>query len=104
MMSATPPCIGALRQAFTMAWTRWRAALANRAWAVAWRMIKDNPVTGVGFDRFVTNHLDYEPNPTMEQKLGGDTLCAGVEKLGGVQVILKEFLVSGVPVVLLGGE
>lgn len=42
-----------------------------KAWAVAMRMVKDNPITGVGFDRFVTNHLDYEPNPTLEQVGGG---------------------------------
>ena len=54
---------------------------------------------GGGFDAF-----GGDAEESMEQKLGGDTLCAGVEKLGGVQVTLKEFLVSGIPVVLLSGE
>ena len=30
-----------------------------KAWAVAWDMIKDHPVFGVGFDQFQANYLDY---------------------------------------------
>ena len=42
-----------------------------QAWKVAFRMVKANPITGVGFNRFVTNYLDHEPEPTPEQLSGG---------------------------------
>ena len=41
------------------------------AWAVAGRMIKANPVFGVGFDRFKQNYLRYEPNLSNNQLQGG---------------------------------
>lgn len=48
-----------------------------RAWKVAYRMVQANPITGVGFDRFIQNHLDFEPNPTLEQQSGaGGALVA----------------------------
>jgi len=42
-----------------------------RAWAVAGRMIKANPVFGVGFDRFRQNYLRYETNLSSRQLEGG---------------------------------
>ena len=48
-----------------------------RAWRVAFRMVQAHPITGVGFDRFAQNHLDFEPNPTLEQQsVGGVALVA----------------------------
>ncbi|MCP3920332.1 MAG: putative O-glycosylation ligase, exosortase A system-associated [bacterium] len=46
------------------------------AWKVAGRMIRSNPVFGVGFNRFKTNYLDYEPNPSTAQLQGGGTRVA----------------------------
>ena len=47
-----------------------------RAWMVAGRMIQEHPMTGVGFDRFITNHLAFEPNPHPEQLSGSGGLVA----------------------------
>jgi probable O-glycosylation ligase (exosortase A-associated) len=52
------------------------AAGRLKAWAVAGRMISDNPLTGVGFRRFQMNYLAYEPNPTPEQVTGEGTIVA----------------------------
>jgi len=52
------------------------AAGRLKAWAVAGRMIRDNPMTGVGFRRFQMNYLTYEPNPTAEQVGGEGTIVA----------------------------
>lgn len=47
-----------------------------RAWGVAFRMIQDNPVMGVGYRRFKGNYLDYEPNPSAEQLEGEGAIVA----------------------------
>ena len=47
-----------------------------RAWKVGSRMAIDNPLFGVGFQRFQMNYLDYEPEPTQEQRAGKGTLVA----------------------------
>ncbi len=47
-----------------------------KAWAVAGRMIRDNPMTGVGFRRFKMNYLAYEPDPTPDQMRGEGTIVA----------------------------
>ncbi len=52
------------------------AAGRLKAWAVAGRMISDNPLTGVGFRRFQMNYLQYEPNPSAEQVAGEGTIVA----------------------------
>ena len=52
------------------------AASRIRAWKVAGRMIRDNPLTGVGFRRFQMNYLDYEPNPSPDQLRGEGTIVA----------------------------
>lgn len=52
------------------------AAGRLKAWAVAGRMIRDNPITGVGFRRFQMNYLAYEPNPSPEQVAGEGTIVA----------------------------
>lgn len=40
-----------------------------RAWHVARLMIQDNPIFGVGFERFQANYLAYDPAGTGEAKL-----------------------------------
>ncbi len=47
-----------------------------RAWAVAFRMIDAHPVFGVGFNRFAINHLDFQPNPSEGERMGGKALVA----------------------------
>ncbi len=42
-----------------------------KSWAVAYRMAIDNPVLGVGLQKFRANYMRYEPNPTPDQ-LAGD--------------------------------
>jgi putative inorganic carbon (HCO3(-)) transporter len=56
--------------------TEGSAASRIKAWMVAGRMIKDNPVTGVGYQRFQMNYLDYEPNPSASQLYGEGTIVA----------------------------
>ena len=41
-----------------------------RAWAVAIRMIQAHPISGVGFNRFAINHVDFQPNPTEAERSG----------------------------------
>lgn len=41
-----------------------------RSWAVAVRMAADNPIFGVGLNKFRANYLRYEPNPTPDQLEG----------------------------------
>lgn len=47
-----------------------------RAWQVAMRMVEERPFFGVGFGRFQTSYLDFEPNPTPSQLDGHGTLVA----------------------------
>lgn len=56
--------------------TEGSAASRIAAWKVAGRMIQDNPITGVGFRRFQTNYVDYEPNPTEAMLAGEGTIVA----------------------------
>ena len=47
-----------------------------RAWAVATRMAVDNPLFGVGFEKFRQHYMRYEPNPTSKQLEGDDVFVA----------------------------
>lgn len=47
-----------------------------RAWNVALRMVDERPLFGVGFGRFRTAYLDFEPDPTPSQLEGLGTLVA----------------------------
>jgi putative inorganic carbon (HCO3(-)) transporter len=47
-----------------------------RAWKVALRMVDERPLFGVGFGRFQSSYLDFEPNPTPSQLDGQGTLVA----------------------------
>lgn len=40
------------------------------AWRVAGRMVRANPIFGVGLDRFQIAYLDFEPAPTVQQLAG----------------------------------
>lgn len=46
------------------------------AWKVAGRMIRANPLFGVGLDRFKQNYVNYEPNATPEMREGKGTRVA----------------------------
>ncbi len=44
-----------------------------RSWAAGTRMALDNPVLGVGLNKFRSRYMDYQPNPTA-QELRGDNI------------------------------
>ncbi|MDP6954974.1 MAG: putative O-glycosylation ligase, exosortase A system-associated, partial [Planctomycetota bacterium] len=47
-----------------------------QAWGVAWTMIKDNPVMGVGFNRFQENYARYDPVIVTDEMAEGRTRVA----------------------------
>jgi probable O-glycosylation ligase (exosortase A-associated) len=47
-----------------------------QAWSVAWSMIQDNPVMGVGFSRFQENYARYDPEIVTESMAEGATRVA----------------------------
>ena len=59
------------------------AAGRLHAWGVAWRMIKDNPLLGVGFENFLANFRRYDPAQQRE---------AAKEGVGSVRVAHNTYL------------
>ncbi len=47
-----------------------------KAWGVAWSMIQDNPIMGVGFNRFQENYARYDPVIVTEKMAEGRTRVA----------------------------